>query len=59
MHSYMCIVASHLGTIDKPYEGCAFGAKPEDGEWWIHLEDGWMNPDMHDQRKIARQASTI
>ena len=30
MHSYICIVASHLGTIDKPYEGRATGAEPED-----------------------------
>ena len=36
-----------------------FGAELEDSEWWIRLEDGWMDPDMHDQRKIARQASTI
>jgi len=36
-----------------------FGAELENGEWWIHLEDGWMDPDVHDQRKIARQASII
>ena len=30
MHSYICIVASHLGTIDEPYEGRATGAEPED-----------------------------
>ena len=40
MHSYICIVASHLGTIDEPYEGRATGAESEDGEWWTHLEDG-------------------
>ena len=52
MHSYICIVAFHLGTIDKPREGCDVGAKAEDGEWWTRLEDGWMDPDVHDRRKM-------
>ena len=30
MLSYICIVVSHLGTIDEPYEGRATGAEPED-----------------------------
>ena len=48
MHSYICIVAFHLGTIDESREGRDVGVKPEDGEWWAHLEDGWMDPDVHD-----------
>ena len=48
MHSYICIVAFHLGTIDGPREGCDVEAEPEDGEWWTHLEDGRMDPDVHD-----------
>jgi len=36
-----------------------FGTELENSEWWIHLEDGWMDPDVHDQRKIAHQASII
>jgi hypothetical protein len=31
MHSYICIVASHLGSLDEPREGRDDGAKPEDG----------------------------
>ena len=48
MHSYICIVAFHLGTIDESCEGRDVGVKPEDGEWWAHLEDGWMDPDVND-----------
>ena len=45
---YICIVASHLGTIDEAYEGRAIGAEPEDDVWWTYPEDGWMDPDVHD-----------
>ena len=45
---YICIVASHLGTIDEPCEGRAVGAEIEDDVWWTYPEDGWMDPDMHD-----------
>ena len=48
MHSYICIVAFHLGTIDEPREGCDVGVEPEDGEWWTCLEDGQMDLDVHD-----------
>ena len=48
IHSYICIVASHLGTLEVH----DFGAELEDGEWWIHLEDGWMEPEVHDQKKM-------
>ena len=40
MHSYICIVAPHLGTLDAPHEGRDIGAEPEDGVWWIYPEDG-------------------
>ena len=33
VHSYICMVAFHLGMIDEPREGCEVGAEPEDGEW--------------------------
>ena len=55
LHSYICIVAFHLGTIDESREGCDVGAEPEDGEWWTHLEDGWMDPDVHDLRKMLAE----
>ena len=38
--------------IDEPREGCDVGAEPEDGEWWTRLEDGRMDPDVHDRRKM-------
>ena len=50
--SYICIVAFHLGTIEEPREWRNDGVEPEDGEWWTHLEDGWMDPDVHDRRKM-------
>ena len=44
MHSYICIVASHLGMIDEPYEGRATRAEPEDDVGGhIPKTDGW-NP---------------
>jgi len=52
VHSYICIAAFHLGTIDEPREGCDVEAEPEDGEWWTRLKDGWMDPDVHDRRKM-------
>ena len=41
--------------IDEPCEGCDVGTEPEDGEWWTHLEDGWMDPDVHDRRKMLAE----
>ena len=55
LSSYICIVAFHLDTIDEPREGCDVGAEPEEGEWWTHLEDGWMDPDVHDRRKMLAE----
>jgi hypothetical protein len=40
MHSYICITAPHLGTLDEPCEGHDVGAEPEDGVWWTYSEDG-------------------
>ena len=37
MHLHL---ASHLGTLDAPREGCDVGAKPEELVWWIYPEDG-------------------
>ena len=31
MHSYICIVASHLGMLDAPREGCDDEVKLEEG----------------------------
>ena len=53
MHSYICIVAFHLGTIDESREGRDVGVEPKDGEWWTHPEDGRMDPDVHDQRRCS------
>ena len=39
MHSYICIVAPHLGTIDAPREGYDIGAEPEDDVWCTYPED--------------------
>ena len=36
-------------------KGCDVGAKPEDGEWWKCLEDGRMDPDVHDRRKMLAE----
>ena len=52
LHSYICIVAFHLGTIDVPREGCDVEAELEDGEWWTDPEDGRIDPDVHDRRKM-------
>ena len=48
MYSYICIVAFHLGMIDEPREWRDVGVEPEDDEWWTRLEDGQMDPDVHD-----------
>jgi len=50
--SYLCIVAFHLGTIEESREWRDIGAEPEDGEWWTRLEDGRVDPDVRDWRKL-------
>ena len=37
MHLHL---ASHLGALDEPREGCDVGAEPEDGVWRIYPGDG-------------------
>ena len=37
MHLHL---ASHLGMLDEPCEGCDVGAEPEDGVWWTYPEGG-------------------
>ena len=37
MHLHL---ASHLGTLDEPREGCEVGTEPEDGVWWTYPKDG-------------------
>jgi hypothetical protein len=39
MHSYICIVAPHLGMLDAPRERSDVGAKPKDGVGWTYPED--------------------
>ena len=51
LHSYICIVAFHLGTIDEPRGWRDVGAEPKDGEQWTRLKDGRMDPDTQDRRK--------
>ena len=51
LHSYICIVAFLLGTIEEPCDWRDIGAEPEDGEWWIRLEDGRMDLDTQNRRK--------
>ena len=55
LHSYICIVAFHSGAIDEPHGGCDVGAEPEDGEWWTRLEDGRLDPDVLDRRKMLAE----
>ena len=33
-------IASHLGTLDAPREGCDVGAEPKDGVWWTYPQGG-------------------
>jgi hypothetical protein len=47
MHSILPVIAfmhlhlaSHLGTLGVPREGCDVEAKTEDGVWWTYPEDG-------------------
>ena len=37
MHLHL---ASHLGALDEPREGCDVGAELEVWVWWIYPEDG-------------------
>ena len=33
-------LASCIGTLDDPREGCDVRAEPKDGVWWTYPEDG-------------------
>jgi hypothetical protein len=57
MYSYICIVAPHLGMLDETCEGCGIGAKPEDGVWWIHPEDGRIGQ-VPDWEMLAKRVSS-
>ena len=41
MHSYICIVAFHFGTIDVPREGFDVEAEPEEDD--DDDEFGWLD----------------
>ena len=55
VHSYICIFAFHLGTIDESREGRDVGVEPKGGEWWTHPEDGRMDPDVLDRRNMLAE----
>jgi len=54
MHSYISIVASHLGTLDARRVELKdkVGAEPEDDVWWTYPEDGWMDLDVYDRKRV-------
>jgi len=54
MHSYISIVASHLGTLDARRVELKdkVGAEPEDDVWLTYPEDGWMDLDVHDRKRV-------
>ena len=39
-------LASHLGMLDEPREGCEVGTEHEDSVWWTYPEDG-RTPGVH------------
>ena len=43
LHSYICIVAFHLGTIDVPREGCDIKAEAGPGEAQVNFTDAVEN----------------
>ena len=58
MHSYICIIAPHLGTIDEPREGRDIGTEYEDDVWWTHSRRG-KEPGVHALTGIlAKQVSS-
>ena len=54
MHSYISIVASHLGMLDARRVELKdkVGAEPEDDVWWTYPEDGRMDLDVHDRKRV-------
>ena len=57
MHSYICIIAPHLGTIDEPREGRDIGTEHEDDVWWTYPEEAKNRSTCLDRN--TRQASAI
>ena len=43
LHSYICIVAFHLGMIDVPREGCDVEAEAGPGEAQVNFKDAVEN----------------
>ena len=41
--------------IDEPREWRDVEDEPEEDEWWTRLEDGWMDLDVHDWRKLLAE----
>ena len=39
----------------KHVKNVTIEAEPEHGEWWTRLEDGRMDPDVHDWRKMLAE----
>ena len=61
LRSCTCIIASHLSTLDARRVELKdkVGAEPEDNVWLTYPEDGWMDPDVHDRRKmLAKRVSS-
>ena len=58
-HMHWCISFRYARRTTHGHETHDFGAELEDGEWWILLEDGWMDPDVHDRRQmLAKRVSS-
>ena len=54
MQSYISIVASHLGTLKvrRVELKNKVGAESEDDVWWTYPEDGRMDLDVHDRKRV-------
>jgi hypothetical protein len=57
MLSHICILTPHIDTLAETCEGCGIGAKPEDGVWWIHPEDGRIGQVL-DWEMLAKRVSS-
>ena len=54
LRSCICIVAYHIGTLDARRVELKdkVRAEPEDDVWWTYPEDGWMDLDVHDRKRV-------
>ena len=58
IHQYFCISFRYARCTMCGHETRDDGTESQDDEWWMHLEDGRMDPDVHDRRKmLAEQLS--